>query len=836
MANCKKLIKKWIHVWIFLLAVTFCWIFVMRYGMFGSMVDWISQHSVFPDYFRKQFYQTGQIFPDIAFQIGAGQNIYNFAYYGFLSPWTLLSYFFPFIEMADYMMIIQVFCYGSSGVLFYEWLREKNIQRGIGFGVTMIFLLSGPMLFHSYNQIMFVNYMPFLCTAFLGMERFLKKRKKLLLIFSVFFMIMTSFYFSIGGMLALSLYALSNLFWKKEKFRTIFELLLSFGIAVLMSGVLILPSAFALLGRGGGNFNFSIGQLFIPQIAAESMTYSPYGIGLTTFGVTSLLASLLWGRKEMRTLAAFCFVIWIIPIFACVLNGGLYIRYKVLIPVLPLYCFMIASYVQNMLKKMVHWFPDSIPYFLSPFVLILLSLRDQSWKVPFFTIFWLLDSIVMLVFFDIYKRKKCYWYLLFPMLFMLLLAQTALNWQGNRTVNAEFYEKISSSDISEQISNVMKNEKEICRVDYLGNAKENAAYLNRVMSDSQWISSLYSSAYNPDYQFFRKEVFHVEQPFRNILMQSASYNPIFWRTMGIKYIVSEKEIPALVPVIEIERNMKIYKNEESFPLAYTSDRFLSKELYEKLKFPYNQLALLHDTVVNQSDSKKTEHSQFQKLLENIFQVREQKVDIPKKGKANKEQKLMIPLREKEKDVLFLKCTIENQKPSQDVMIEVNGVRNKLSAYDEYYYYNENTVFYWAIPIKKNSDFFSIRLGKGDYRIHDIQCYTACLGEGENRPVKREVLLKQTSGNQLTGEIITEQEEFLVTSIPYDSAFEVKVNGETVELKRANTAFWGFWLARGENKVELTYHAPGKKWGICISIVGVILFLVVIVYERYQEQE
>ena len=34
-------------------ALILCWLFVLQYGIFGSRVDWISQHSVLPDYFRQ---------------------------------------------------------------------------------------------------------------------------------------------------------------------------------------------------------------------------------------------------------------------------------------------------------------------------------------------------------------------------------------------------------------------------------------------------------------------------------------------------------------------------------------------------------------------------------------------------------------------------------------------------------------------------------------------------------------------------------------------------------------------------------------------------------------
>ncbi|MBQ7232519.1 MAG: hypothetical protein IJX07_04745, partial [Bacillales bacterium] len=55
--------------------------------LYGSMVDWLNQHQVFPEYFRQQFYQTGNLFPDFSWEIGGGQNLYQFSYYGLFSPW-----------------------------------------------------------------------------------------------------------------------------------------------------------------------------------------------------------------------------------------------------------------------------------------------------------------------------------------------------------------------------------------------------------------------------------------------------------------------------------------------------------------------------------------------------------------------------------------------------------------------------------------------------------------------------------------------------------------------------------------------------------------------------
>lgn len=77
----KKKIRGVIYLLLCLLTVFVCWLFVGRNGVFGAKVDWISQHSVIPDYFRQQFYDTGELFPEFAANLGGGQNIYNFSYY-----------------------------------------------------------------------------------------------------------------------------------------------------------------------------------------------------------------------------------------------------------------------------------------------------------------------------------------------------------------------------------------------------------------------------------------------------------------------------------------------------------------------------------------------------------------------------------------------------------------------------------------------------------------------------------------------------------------------------------------------------------------------------------
>ena len=146
---------------LFFFSLLLCRLFVLQYGVFGSSIDWISQHSTLADYFRKRFYATGNLFPDFAWNLGGGQNIYHFAYYGLLSPTVLLSYLFPFIPMDLWVMGSSALLYAADAVLFYRWISKKGLHYGNCLFTSLFFTCSTALLYHSYNQLMFVNYMPF---------------------------------------------------------------------------------------------------------------------------------------------------------------------------------------------------------------------------------------------------------------------------------------------------------------------------------------------------------------------------------------------------------------------------------------------------------------------------------------------------------------------------------------------------------------------------------------------------------------------------------------------------------------------------------------------------
>ena len=378
------------YVILAVLTLFFCWMFCLRWGVFGAKVDWISQHSVIPDYFRKQFYETGNLFPEFAMNLGGGQNIYNYSYYGLYSPLILLSYALPFVKMSTYVIVMEMLCLMASVLLLYLWLNRKGFGRVVSFAVAVIFLLTGPMICQSYSQIMFVNYMPFLILAMMGVDRYFEKRRSGLLAVSTFLMIMTSFYFSIGGILALVIYGIHcygrKLEGKNER-ATVkgflcegVRFLLPMIFAVLASGVLLVPTALALIGRssgessggsanaeclsvllGSGNATKILKGLFFPQLRLSGVFYSPYGLGFGTLMLTVLVATMFRRRWSDSVMAWIIAIVAGVPVFVYILNGGLYLRDKALIPLIPLFCYMLAMYLKKVSCEEFSW-GGCIPY------------------------------------------------------------------------------------------------------------------------------------------------------------------------------------------------------------------------------------------------------------------------------------------------------------------------------------------------------------------------------------------------------------------------------------------------------------------------------------------
>ena len=824
------------------LTLFFCRMFVGRYGIFGAKVDWLSQHSVLPDYFRQQFYATGKLFPEFAANLGGGQNIYHFAYYGLYSPLILPSYLLPFVKMSDYIMAVSITGLTASVLLFYYWLKSRKTDTGTAFILSLMFLLAGPMIGQYSGQIMFVDYMPFLCLALIGVDRYFEQEKSGLFTVSVFLMIMTSFYFSIGGMLSLVLYGLHRYFEQREGNRGTVRSFLRDGLcfvrsmilAVLMSGFFLVPTALALTGGRSKEQNTSFVSFFIPQITVERFAYSIYGIGLTTQVITVLLTGLLYRKVYEKVLTYGCVIVLVIPVFAYLLNGGLYIRDKVFIPFLPLLCYLISIYLEKCRKRELSFIAGIVPYIITTiFVYIARNqfvskgIGKSIWKVL------LAESILFLICYVLYcalkryhKETKEILMLALPSVICLAVTMnTFYQMKPDRYVSRKLYRDVVEEQNRQAVKEALKDDDGYYRTEQMGSDDENAADLNRIWDVDQNITSIYSSAYNPDYQTFRQKTFGLEEPFRNGMMQSVSKNPVFQRMMGVRYIVSDSDVPGYTLVKKCGTT-GIYQNKDAAPVMYATDRVMTEEEYKKLTFPYNQTAFLEYAVVGEH----TESSD-QNIMTAYEPVSLKMANNRTTGGA--EQKTIQ--QEGQKQILFLRFRVYNAHPNKDVAVWINGIRNKLSAKD-HVYYNENKIFTYAVPLKDGEDNISVTFGKGKYRLRHVQAYLGSLPERSELLYQSEIQVdkKQTEDNVIQGTIRVKKDGWFITSIPYDKHFKIYIDGKETEIQKVNTAFLGCKIESGNHELKIIYHAPGTT-GKVLSLIGIAGFVLVLVQEKRKQK-
>lgn len=824
------------------LTLFFCRMFVGRYGIFGAKVDWLSQHSVLPDYFRQQFYATGKFFPEFAANLGGGQNIYHFAYYGLYSPLILPSYLLPFVKMSDYIMAVSITGLTASVLLFYYWLKSRKTDTGTAFILSLMFLLAGPMIGQYSGQIMFVDYMPFLCLALIGVDRYFEQEKSGLFTVSVFLMIMTSFYFSIGGMLSLVLYGLHRYFEQREGNRVAVRSFLRDGLcfvrsmilAVLMSGFFLVPTALALTGGRSKEQNTSFASFFIPQITVERFAYSIYGIGLTTLVITVLLTGLLYRKVYEKVLTYGCVIVLVIPVFAYLLNGGLYIRDKVFIPFLPLLCYLIGIYLEKCRKKELSFIAGIVPYIITTiFVYIARNqfvskgIGKSIWKVL------LAESILFLICYVLYcalkryhKETKEILMLALPSVICLAVTMnTFYQMKPDRYVSRKLYRDVTGEQNRQAVKEALKDDG-YYRTEQKGSDDENAADLNRIWDVEQNITSIYSSAYNPDYHTFRQKTFGLEEPFRNGMMQSVSKNPVFQRMMGVRYIVSDSDVPGYTLVKKCGTT-GIYQNKDAAPVMYATDRVMTEEEYKKLAFPYNQTAFLEYAVVGEH----TESSD-QNIMTAYEPVSLKMANNRTTGGA--EQKTIQ--QEGQKQILFLRFRVDNAHPNKDVAVWINGIRNKLSAKD-HVYYNENKTFTYAVPLKDGEDNISVTFGKGKYRLRHVQAYLGSLPERSELLYQSEIQVdkKQTEDNVIQGTIHVKKDGWFITSIPYDKHFKIYIDGKETKIQKVNTAFLGCKIESGNHEVKIIYHAPGTTTGKVLSLIGIAGFVLVLVQEKRKQK-
>lgn len=800
---------------------------------FGSNTDWISQHTIFPEYLREMFYKTHKLIPDFSFNYGAGQNIFNISYYGLLSPLILPSYLFPNVSMTTYMTITNILTIFLSVFLFYKWLHNNRFKTNICFVSTLLFVLTQAFIFQFHRHIMFVNYMPFLIMCLIGVDKLVTKNNKSFFVISLFLTIMTSYYYSVSGILVIGCYFIfrylieNKKFNKKDFIKSLIKIILLGLLAITMSCVLLLPTIHTILiSRADSTSTTKLIDLFIPYLRIHKIFCGTYAIGYSMLGYVGLLYMFFKKEKKYVIPAILVTIILFIPIFRYLLNGGLYLREKCFIPFLPFIGYMVTIFLDDLFNNKI----DSKKFSL---LLIIISTPLYFFNRKQYCYLFLI-GLVLLVLLNSKIRKKVFISIfLVSIMFYMSLRENLME----EFVSIDEYKEYFNNQYENDINNIIEKDNSFYRI---SNLKYPSITVNKIYNSSYYTTSFYSSTYNYYYLNFVRNIFKINNPDFNYFFISSSDNVLFDTYMGVKYIYSDYD--SGLPYEQLQD--KVYINNNTYPILYHTSNLLNEKDFDKIEYPYSIEALMKNAVVNlESNTSFNSTIEKEDLEYEITDLDEENVTIKNidgiiQIDAKKDTTFKIKLNKTlYNKLLFINLYGINKNGCTKIgntYININNIKNLMTCYS-WIYPNKNDVFHYVISDEELNE-LTIDIGKGKYTISNIETYildydNIKLLNNQLNPLN----ISKINDNSIEGNINVEENGYFITSIPYDDGFIVKVNEKIIEKEIVNKAFLGFKLNKGNYNIEITYHTPWLKEGKIISIISIIIFFIILYTDIKQKK-
>lgn len=850
----------------------------------GSQIDWISQHTVLAEYFRQRFYSTHEFFPQFASELGGGQNIYNFAYYGLYSPLVLLSYAFPFLSMEVWFQIMGILTHTADGVLCFFWLN-RHLKKPYSICGAMVLMCSSAVVYHTYAQVMFVDYLPFLLLMLIGVDTCRKTKGKVLLIIGAMGTVLTSFYFAPAAFTAVGIYVLcgtkiestgkgtgrlkSVLLFLKDCLWQLFPVF----YGIVLSAFYLCPVLCTLAGGRSGGKDIQAADLFVPDVMVGKYLYKPYGLGMTAIAVMAVCMWIIRGRKigkERWKLALLLAVIFLLPVFPWLLNGGLYARSKAFLPFLPLVCFLTAAFLETLSdQNRIFSGKQLLTGFVAAGAVLLYGAAGSSREEQILLALDLAMIGIGLLFTGTglsslfmrrgkpIKSKRLdrpggLTAILALMMALAVSIGTAVLSRDTHTERA-LIQELYDPGVRIAAETILSEESYAVRMEVRGDREYEKANQNRILTAGQNLTTCYSSVENPWYTRFR-QVIGLEKSTRNRLMLDAQRNPLFLRFMGVKYLIGGDcpEGWTEVPLSGDAENQKekvsagsqprVYRQEKAAPLFYLTDQTMGEKAFQNLTWQEKQIGLLEYAIVPEQK----ESSQEKAGMENAGKDAEDSLSecgVTFAGTESSDKtvsyteagKLRIRLkkaaagkifmeRETQKgEYLFLSFQVKNNQSGKDVSVTVNGTKNKLSSIHTDYATGDDT-FHYVFALPEGTKELSVIYGSGDYELEDISCLTGSVDENRNRSLYQNPvqLTRSSSGNGYEGLVQADNSRWLVTSLPYDENFHITVDGKEIQPERLNTAFLGVCIQEGNHQVKIWYESAGSQAGLLLSGVAVVV--------------
>jgi len=650
--------------------------------------------------------------------------------------------------------------------------------------------------------------------ALMGVDNYFDKNKRSLLILSTFLIIMISYYYSVGSIICIILYGIYKYIDIHENIKLKsfikdgIKFLIPLIVSIMMSMVIILPTLYAIQnGRPDITNSVNIMNLFIPKLNISEILYNSYTIGTTSI----LLVAILYGymsKKNDRFLSIIFTLIILFPIIIYLLSGSMYVRGKVLIPLLPLAILIVTRFLNKMKNNKTF----NILLIILSLIEIYIHLTKQEY---IFT----LDVLLTLIGYYIYIKKNNKNYLIYTICVCALVCTLVSNF-SERLVSKESLSIMYDSSNYDKLNKLLEEDENIYRV---GNNLLGMKNYNRVVNINYYLPSIYSSLENPYYYELSNSKIgnELEENIQTAL--SSTKNILFNTLMGTKYMITDY---APIGYKNIEGD--IYINDNVLPIGYSTPKILDYNTYENLDYPEKAYALSTNIILDTKEIEyksmtKEENIGYEAIYDNITLDKEdEKYIINSQNNGN----MTINLDKKyENKILFITFDMEYSESCKigDTSITINGVKNTLAC-RTWTYHNKNYKFEYTISGSR----LDITFAKGKYIISNIKTYTLDYDHiinFVNNVDEFKIDKEKTVGDEIVGEINVNENGYFILTVPYEEkGFTIYLDEHEIPYERVNDAFIGFPIHEGHHNIRISYTSPYLSQGLVISMIGFMIYI------------
>lgn len=802
---------------------------------------------------------------DTSMMLGADRLV-TLNYYGLGDPLTILSAFVPlkYTEVLFNALIVLRFYFAGLSFLFLcRYYRKEFTPSLCG---AFIYIFCGYATCFAIRHPFFLNPLIQFPLLIVGADQILKENKSKLFSLAVCYSALCGFYFTYMMSLLLVIFVAIRFFdYKENLIKKFFVFVKYYGVGILMSAVIFLPSLLGFLNNsdrsgmeeGGMDLLYDkayyiqkIGRLIAPCGSENILALS----AIVIFGILLLFFRKKEGKRTLLLLLIACLIIYSVPLFGSALNGFSYSSNR--------WTFAFALLLSFLTVEAIPKFLDlkKEGYFLCfTFVLFVCGFEYFAYKASYWKGYSIKYSLIFLVGFFLLLTVGLIIKTPFPKIFyvvclVFIMVNTAIN------TNVK-YSELGQNTISEYTpfgTALLNASGEACASAYLSDEdfyrvggttlQRNQGLLYNLPGftgyfsiSNAFVSTLWNETQNAD----------IRSDFN---IYGTDQHTILSTLLSGKYDIEPVGVLQYPPfgythVADLS-GFSIYENEYALPLGYTYDHASSLETLENYNGLEKEQALLSTVFFDESDVAVTdtvlkEDDSFvstEVMTPNVEHlslevVAADGVEVIENGfvstKENATIALAFDLPENTEGYLSLtggEISKENGDSVQtDITVSCDGYSSVLRMLSKnHVHYTGKSDYLCNLGYTPNGHaLLTLTFDRAEtltYESLDI-CYQDFSNYEKEIANRKEDVLSNVSmeGNKIKGNCDVSENKILVLSLPYERGWSATVDGKNATLLRANYMFLSLPLEKGNHTIELSYHTLGLRLGFLLSIIGFVLF-------------